>query len=103
MPALFWTHSFELHTWAPAAQARLAKVAFAPPAAQPCITGLKLCPTVTPLAQNDTGKFAATLCGCAIVTVQVPVPLQAGTPPDHPTNSEPVDAAAVRITEEPLA
>jgi hypothetical protein len=48
-------------------------------------------------------KVAVTDCACVIVTVQVPVPLQAGVPPDHPTKTEPVAAVAVRITEDPLA
>src|SRR5260370_7453700 len=103
MPALFCTHSFDVHTWAPAPQARLAKVAFAPPAAQPSITELKTCETVVPLGQSVPRKYAVTLCACVIVTVQVPRPLQAGVAPAHPPQPQPIAPAPVTITAPPLS
>jgi hypothetical protein len=47
-------------------------------------------------AKLGSVKLAVTLCAWAIVTVHVPVPVQA---PLQPVKVEPVPAAAVRVTE----
>src|SRR5713101_2429151 len=101
MPAMFATHSFELHTWAPAPQARLAKVAFAPPAGQPCITEEKLCPTATLAGQNETTKLVVTLWSAVIFErPQVLDPLHE---PDQPVNIDPEVRVAVNVLLRPVA
>jgi len=55
---------------------------------------------VTVSAKDDCTKLAVTVVGAFTVTVQVLVPVQ---PPLHPVKVEPAAAAAVSVTEVPLA